>query len=114
MLQYTVRRVAQAIAVLWAAYTVTFVVLYLLPSDPVSILLNQAGGVSGRPSAAQIAQIQHAYGFDDPVWVQYLHNLVHAISLDFGQSVSRGQSVTSLLGENLPPTIALTAMALVL
>jgi peptide/nickel transport system permease protein len=114
MLQYTVRRVAQAIAVLWAAYTVTFVVLYLLPSDPVSILLNQAGGVSGRPSAAQIAQIQHAYGFDDPVWVQYLHNLFHAIGLDFGQSVSRGQSVTSLLGENLPPTLALTTVALLL
>ncbi|MCW2752023.1 MAG: ABC-type dipeptide/oligopeptide/nickel transport system, permease component [Aeromicrobium sp.] len=114
MVQYTVRRVAQAIAVLWAAYTVTFVVLYLLPSDPVSILLNQAGGVSGRPSAAQIAQIQHAYGFDDPVWVQYFHNLFHAIGFDFGQSVSRGQSVTSLLGENLPPTLALTTLALLL
>ena len=112
MLQYTARRVAQAIAVLWAAYTVTFVVLYLLPSDPVSILLNQAGGTSGRPSADQIAQIQSQYGFDDPVIVQYVHHLFDAIQLDFGQSVSRGQSVTSLLSENLPPTLALTATAL--
>jgi peptide/nickel transport system permease protein len=113
MLQYTARRVAQAIAVLWAAYTVTFVVLYALPSDPVSILLNQAGG-TGRPSADQVARIQEAYGFDDPIVVQYLHHLVDAFRLDFGQSVSRGQSVTSLLAENLPPTIALTALALVL
>lgn len=113
MLHYTARRVAQAIAVLWAAYTVSFVVLYLLPSDPVSILLNQAGGTSGRPSAEQIAQIQSQYGFDDPVIVQYFRHLFDAIQLDFGQSVSRGQSVTSLLAENLPPTLALTATALV-
>ena len=113
MLQYTVRRVAQAIAVLWAAYTVTFVVLYALPSDPVSILLNQAGG-TGRPSADQVARIQEAYGFNDPIAVQYIHHLLDAFRLDFGQSVSRGQSVTSLLAENLPPTIALTALALVL
>lgn len=113
MLHYTVRRVAQAIAVLWAAYTVTFVVLYALPSDPVSILLNQAGG-TGRPSADQVAKIQEAYGFDDPILVQYLHHLGDALRFDFGQSVSRGQSVTSLLAENLPSTIALTALALVL
>lgn len=112
MLQYTARRVAQAIGVLWAAYTVSFVVLYLLPSDPVSILLNQAGGTSGRLSAEQIAQIQSQYGFDDPVIVQYFHHLFDAIQLDFGQSVSRGQSVTSLLAENLPPTLALTVTAL--
>jgi len=112
MLQYTARRVVQAIAVLWAAYTVSFAVLYMLPSDPVSILLNQAGGTSGRPSADQIAQIQSQYGFDDPVVVQYFHHLFDAIQLDFGQSVSRGQSVTSLLTENLPPTLALTATAL--
>lgn len=114
MLQYTARRIVQAIAVLWAAYTVSFVVLYLLPSDPVSILLNQAGGTAGEPSAAQIAQIQSQYGFDDPVIVQYVHHLLDALRLDFGQSVSRGQSVTSLLAENLPPTLALTATALLL
>ncbi|MDX6231977.1 MAG: peptide/nickel transport system permease protein [Nocardioidaceae bacterium] len=113
MLEYTARRIAQAIAVLWAAYTVTFVVLYALPSDPVSILLNEAGG-TGRPSADQVAKLQQAYGFDDPIVVQYWHHLVDAFQLDFGQSVSRGQSVTSLLTENLPPTIALTAVALVL
>lgn len=112
MLNYTARRIAQAIAVLWAAYTVSFVVLYMLPSDPVSILLNQAGGTAGRPSADQIAKIQSQYGFDDPVFVQYLHHLWDALHLDFGQSVSRGQSVTSLLTENLPPTLALTATAL--
>ena len=112
MLTYAARRIVQAVAVLWAAYTVSFVVLYLLPSDPVSILLNQAGGTAGRPSAEQIAQIQSQYGFDDPVLVQYVHHLVDALQLDFGQSVSRGQSVTSLLAESLPPTLALTATAL--
>jgi len=114
MVQYTVRRVAQAVGVLWAAYTVSFVVLYLLPSDPVSILLNQSGGGAGRPSAEQVARIQEMYGFDDPVLVQYLTHLVDALRLDFGQSVSLGQPVTSLLVDNLPPTLALAAVALLL
>ncbi|MCW2747547.1 MAG: putative ABC-type dipeptide/oligopeptide/nickel transport system, permease component, partial [Nocardioidaceae bacterium] len=51
-------------------------------------------------------------GYDNPVIVQYFHQLFAALHLDFGQSVSRGQSVTSLLAENFPPTLALTTMAL--
>ena len=39
---YVARRSGQAVLVLWAAFTVTFAVLYLLPSDPVSVML--AGG----------------------------------------------------------------------
>ncbi|MCW2748126.1 MAG: binding-protein-dependent transport system inner rane component, partial [Nocardioidaceae bacterium] len=109
MTQYLARRIAQAIGVLWAAYTVTFVVLYLLPSDPVSILLHQPGG-TGNPTAEQIAAVKHMYGYDNPVIVQYFHQLFAALHLDFGQSVSRGQSVTSLLAENFPPTLALTTM----
>ena len=46
MLRYIAGRVAQAVLVLWAAYTVSFLVLYELPSDPVAILLG--GGTGGR------------------------------------------------------------------
>jgi peptide/nickel transport system permease protein len=113
MIRYILGRVAQAVIVLWAAYTVSFIVLYLLPSDPLSILMNQSGA-DVTQSATQIAAVKHEYGLDQPVILQYLHQLGNALHFDFGQSISKGQSVSSLLAQNVPSTLALAATALVL
>ena len=43
MTRYIVGRIVQAIVVLWAAFTLTFVILYLLPSDPMQLQLGAAG-----------------------------------------------------------------------
>ncbi len=43
MTRYIVGRIVQAIAVLWAAFTLTFAILYLLPSDPMQLQLAAAG-----------------------------------------------------------------------
>ena len=40
---YVVRRLGLAVFVVWAAFTTTFVILYLLPSDPVLTMLNKGG-----------------------------------------------------------------------
>lgn len=48
MLRYLGLRVLQAIGVLWAAFTISFVVLFLLPSDPVSIAVDSGGGSGTR------------------------------------------------------------------
>ena len=50
MARYAARRVGQGLFVLWAAFTVTFVILYYLPSDPVSIMLNRSGDADRRRS----------------------------------------------------------------
>ncbi|MGA0567491.1 ABC transporter permease [Rathayibacter sp. KR2-224] len=111
MLKYVVGRLGQAVLVLWAAYTVSFIVLYLLPSDPVQILINRSGTAT-TTSKAQIAQIAHEYGYDQPVIVQYFSQLGKALRLDFGQSVSMHQPVSSLIAQNLPPTLALAGTAI--
>jgi peptide/nickel transport system permease protein len=113
-LRYIAGRVGQAVLVLWAAFTVSFVVLYLLPSDPVSILLSQAVGPGGTASAADVARVSHEYGLDQPVLVQYFSQLWKALHLDFGQSISQGQPVSALLAADVPPTLALAAFALLL
>ena len=112
MLKYVSGRIAQAVIVLWAAFTVSFVVLYLLPGDPAEILLSQSAGEGGTISPAQLAKVRHEYGLDQPVLVQYLHQLVNALHFDFGQSISKGQPVSALLAQNIPPTLALAAFAL--
>ena len=66
MIRYLGQRVLQAVAVLWAAFTISFGVLFLLPSDPVSLAVDSAG--SGTPvDAAAVAELQARYGLDQPV-----------------------------------------------
>ena len=113
MTRYLLRRLLHAAFVLWAAFTASFGLLYLLPADPVSVMaLGGAGG--GVPSAAQVAALRRAYGFDRPVPEQYLSRLTAALHGDFGNSVQTGQSVTRLIADALPQTLQLAAAALLL
>ncbi|WP_067664082.1 ABC transporter permease [Nocardia miyunensis] len=112
MIRYAGARVLQAVGVLWAAFTVTFGVLYLLPADPVQLAVGANPGVAVDPAA--VAELRARYGLDKPVWQQYWTALEHALRGDLGHSLSTGQSVTGALGEALPSTLALAALALVL
>jgi peptide/nickel transport system permease protein len=113
--RYVISRVGQALLVLFAAYTVTFVVLYKLPGNPVELLL---GGTQGNASAASHAQIQaveRQYGLDEPLPVQYVHELANLVTGHLGNSISQGgRPVSSILAENLPPTMELTGLAIVI
>lgn len=104
-------RAAQAVGVLWAAYTVTFVVLYLLPSDPVALQLGAAGIETDKLSAAQLHAAEARYGLDQPVWTQYLHHLFGALHGDFGVSIAQHVPVATLIGQQLGQTLVLSASA---
>jgi peptide/nickel transport system permease protein len=113
MKSYLLRRVVQALFVLWAAYTVSFGVLYLLPGDPVTIMAAGGGDVNSV-SPAQIAELRVRYGLDRPVPEQYATGLAHAVRGDFGTSVHSGQPVTRMIADALPATLQLGAGALLL
>ncbi|MGW0578442.1 ABC transporter permease [Streptomyces sp. NPDC002920] len=113
MRRYVITRLAQAVGVLWAAYTVTFLVLDFLPGDPVSAMAG-AGADTGQVDPAQLAALRHQYGFDKPVLAQYADYLGRAVRGDFGDSVSTGRPVTETLADALPQTLQLTGAALLL
>ncbi|MER5753594.1 ABC transporter permease [Streptomyces sp. NPDC002088] len=113
MRRYVFKRLAQAVGVLWAAYTVSFLVLDFLPGDPVTAMAG-AGMDSGQVDPAQLAALRHEYGFDKPVLVQYAEYLGRAVRGNFGDAVSTGRPVTSTLADALPQTIQLTGAALLL
>lgn len=114
MTRYLGSRVLQAIGVLWAAFTVSFVVLYLLPSDPVSMAVDSAATSGAAIDADAVAALQARYGLDQPVLVQYWNALTAAIRGDFGISITTGQPVTEAITAALPSTLALASFALVL
>ncbi|MCQ6247055.1 ABC transporter permease [Streptomyces malaysiensis] len=113
MPRYLVQRLLQAVFVLWAAFTTSFVVLYLLPGDPVSIMAS-GGGDTNDVSPEQIAELKRVYGFDKPLIEQYGDRLWHALRGDFGISVQSGDPVTRLISGQLPATLQLTSAALLL
>ncbi|KIP89063.1 MULTISPECIES: ABC transporter permease [Pseudomonas] len=106
-------RLGQALFVLWAAFTLSFVILYALPSDPVTIMLSQSGEMSAADQA-QIDALKARYHLDEPLPVQYAIALWQALQLDLGISIQSGKAVTLTLWQALPGTAALTAAALLL
>ncbi|MEA9985609.1 ABC transporter permease [Subtercola sp. RTI3] len=112
--RYISGRVLQAVLVLWAAYTVTFVVLYLLPSDPVQLLL-AAGNIDvTQISPDQLAALKHQYGLDQPVYLQYVNQLFEFVRGNFGESITKNVPVAQLLAQRLPSTLVLGASAVLL
>jgi peptide/nickel transport system permease protein len=111
MVGYLVRRVALAIGVLWAAFTVSFVVLYLLPGDPVATMAS--GGLDGEPLTPEALDALRArYGLDQPLIVQYGTRLWDALHGDFGTSIQSGKDVGEAIQESLPPTIQISVAGL--
>lgn len=109
-MRYVVGRLGQGLVVIWAAFTITFVILYLLPADPVEIMLNQGGDTVGIDPEAK-ARLRAEYGLDQSVLMQYLQALGHAVRGDFGSSIVLGRPVVEVVLEALPQTIMLAGLA---
>jgi peptide/nickel transport system permease protein len=111
MTRYIAFRLLQAVGVLWAAYTVSFLVLYALPSDPAALI---AGPDATDITPEQLDAIRAQYGLDRPLVVQYFDQLVHLLRGDLGTSISTGRPVTDIIGEAVGPTVQIAAAGLVL
>jgi peptide/nickel transport system permease protein len=108
--RYLAKRLLQGLFVLWAAYTLSFLILYLLPGDAAAI---QAGGAENGGVDPELGErLRAEYGLDRPLWEQYLTALGRALTLDFGSSTQSGTAATATVAAVLPQTFALAATAL--
>jgi peptide/nickel transport system permease protein len=106
---YALRRAAQAVVVILLAYVLTFVVISVLPGDPVTTTLrNPQNGFTEE----QIARIVSYYGLDQPVLVQLWHSLSRFLTGDLGVSLRTNLPVSHLIAEVVPSTLVLAASAL--
>lgn len=102
------RRLAQALAVLLATFTVTFVLLQVMPGDSLMIRFeNPELGLS----PAEIDHLREAYGADRPVILQFITTLGAFLTGDFGYSIATGTPVAELISAALPHTAALAGTA---
>ncbi|GIE81953.1 peptide ABC transporter permease [Actinoplanes philippinensis] len=111
MTRYVVGRVLQAVVVLWAAYTLTFAILYLLPSDPMELQLAAAGLQLDSLTPEQLAAGKAQFGLDQSIAAQYWHHLWAALHGDFGISLTQQTPVTDLIGQRIGKTLLLSVSA---
>jgi ABC-type dipeptide/oligopeptide/nickel transport system permease component len=108
MLAYTVRRLFAILVLAFGVSILVFLIVRLIPGDPVAQMLGTSAG-----STADIARLRHELGLDLPIPIQYIHWLGGLLHGDLGYSYTNTLPVTTLLLQNIPYTVELTAAALV-
>ncbi len=106
MFRYIFQRVLYTLPVIWLVVSVVFLMIHLVPGDPILQMLGE-----GAP-AADVQAVRHAYGFDQSLGQQYLHYWKGVLHGDLGQSVRLNQSVTKLVLQRYPYTLQLTLASL--
>ena len=106
-----VRRCAQFIPVFFGITVLSFTLIHLAPSDPVSVRLS-LGGIAVDPAAA--AQMRTEMGLDRPLSVQYGDWLMRFLHGDMGTSYRSDRPVSALLLQALPYTLTIAGGAMLL
>jgi ABC-type dipeptide/oligopeptide/nickel transport system permease component len=103
------RRAADGGLTAWLAVSFTFFGLRIVGGDPTRVLLSQ-----GLASPAQVEALRASLGLDRPLLSQYTHFLGGLLRFDFGRSLYSGRAVVDIIAEQLPPTLQLAFLALLL
>ncbi len=106
MLRYLAQRVLYTLLVVWLVVSLVFLLIHLVPGDPVLQMLGEGAPVTDIQAA------RHAYGLDRPVGEQYVHYWRGVLRGDLGPSLRFNQSVSSLIAQRYPYTLRLTVAAL--
>ncbi len=107
MAAWLVRRLAAAIAIVWAVVTLTFIIVHLAHGSPC--------GSAEQPLPPEVcASLVRRFGLDQPLWAQYLKYLGELLRGDLGESLALHRPVAAALADAIPNTFALALTALVL
>ena len=105
-LNYAAKRLVQAIVVILLAYVFTFVVVSILPGDPITNVLHDP---QNGFTEDEIREIIAAQGLDQPIVLQLWTSLSHFVTGDLGLSMRSNRPVTTLIAEVLPSTLVLAS-----
>lgn len=107
MLSYLVQRLAGACLVIFGVVSIVFLLIHLVPGDPVAVMLGESATMAERET------LRDALGLHQPLAAQYLDYLGGLLHLDLGTSIHSRRPVAELLLERLPATGLLAVATLV-
>ncbi len=107
-LAYVIKRLAMAIPTLLGVAIVVFVLLRVVPGDPIAMMIPPGA------RAEDIERLRGLYGLDQPILTQFARWFMDVLGGHFGTSISLRQPVLGLVVSRLPATLELSITALVL
>lgn len=108
MSRYLLRRLGLAAVTLWGVVTFVFLLIHIIPGDPVESML----GEGARPE--EIAALRRSLGLDLPLSTQYGDYWRNLARLELGTSFRTGESAIRILGQTYPATLQLTVSSMLL
>lgn len=101
-------RLLDAIPTAFLILTLVFVAMRILPGDPALAALGEMA------TAEQLDVYRERFGLNVPVWRQYINFMWGVVTLDLGRSFVANEPVTTMIAQNLPYTIKLTIVAMII
>ncbi|WP_263358228.1 ABC transporter permease [Acidicapsa ligni] len=101
-------RVLLTLPVVWLVVSLVFLLIHLVPGDPVQQMLGEGA------TASDLSALRHQYGLDLPLSTQYIHYWRDVLHGDLGRSIRLNDTVVHLISTRYPYTIELTISALIL
>jgi len=106
VLRYVVLRLLHLVPVLLGISFLVFLLLHLVPGDPVRVMLQDVG------SPEQVERMRHQLGLDRPLYFQYVTFVVRAAQGDFGRSIHTGRPVAQEIAFRVPYTMRIAVAAM--
>lgn len=106
--KYILKRIGQSIIVLFIVTVLVFLVMHMIPGDPVAIYL----GETATPE--QVAHYTKEFGLDQPLYIQYIRWVGGLFKGEMGRSISFSMDVTQLLPKRIMTTLSVTVPAFII
>ncbi|HXB22988.1 MAG TPA: nickel ABC transporter permease [Candidatus Solibacter sp.] len=106
MLRYLASRLLYTVPVLWLVVSVVFLLIHLVPGDPIQQMLGE------NAASTDVEAARHAYGLDVPIGRQYLNYWKGLLHGDMGRSMGFDQPVARIIAQRYPQTLQLTIAAM--
>ena len=106
MLNYILSRIASACIVIFGVVLIVFMLIHMVPGDPVEVMLGESATAIDREA------LRHSLGLDQPLWQQFYHFLQGLSHFDLGHSLHSKQAISELIAARIGPTAELALASL--
>ena len=108
MIRYLSTRLISAALVVFGVSCLVFLMIHLVPGDPVEVMLGETA------SAADREALRHQLGLDQPLITQFFEFIKGLCQLDLGESLHSKRPISAVLTERLPATVELAITSLII
>ncbi len=106
MFNYILSRIASAFVVIFGVVFIVFLLIHMVPGDPVEVMLGESATAVDREA------LRHSLGLDLPLWQQFYQYVVKLAQFDLGASLHSRKAISDVILARIMPTVELTLASL--